>query len=484
MNLQKLWPGNWFRNNTLKEPEWWRQMLSPMQSASGASVTLDTAVRVSAVWACVRIISESIASLPLNVYERRNDGGKDLANRHPLFMLLHALPNNEQTSFELIESTLSSILLRGTAYNQVMRSRRGQVGEIRILFTKYMRPDRSADGTLIFDYQEPGNERVFTANDIWRVSSLGHDGVTGLSVLSLGRESIGVAVASEQQAAKLYSNGMQVPAVFEIDSTLKDEQYERLKKELNEKYAGSQNAYKTLVLESGLKYKQIGITAEDSQFLESRKFQIAEIARWFRVPMHMLNELDKATFSNIEHQSLEFVIHTLRPWIRRLELSMLRDLFTEAERARFYAEFKIDALLRGDTKTRYEAYGKAITDGWLSRNEVRGFENLNPQEGLDEYLVPLNMAPTNGEDMDTAQNLVRKEIKAISVEYDKRDPDGFKVWADDFYHRFQGVLINHGVSTDCAEMYAQAHCAIVKHADDVHAVMKRWERTAPMELAA
>lgn len=483
MNL-RFW--QWLRpqNATLKEPEWWRQALSVNPVASGANVTVDTAASVSAVWACVRIISESIATLPCHVYETTSIG-KQVATKHPIEPLVYALPNGEQTAVDLYEHVLSNVLLRGTAFVELRRSSvLGKLTEMRPLYTKHMRIERDSQGNLVFDYQEPGNAKVYPQESIWRIKGLGDDAVTGLSPIALGRESIGVALAAEEQAAKLYANGMQTPRVFEMDGTLSDESFKRLKESISSDYAGSSNAFKTLILESGLKLKNTGFTPEDSQFLESRKFQISEIARWFRVPLHMLAELDRATFSNIEHQSIEFVRNTIRPWVKRLEMSMYRDLLMPQERGRYFVKFSIDGLLRGDTQSRYDAYGKAIQDGWLSRNEVRLMEDKNPVDGLDEYLIPLNMAKSS-EDLSAAQNHVDREIRAVLAEADRRDHEGLVAWADDFYTRHAEYLIKNGMDAQTACTYCAGHKgALQLPSVDVGALTDKWRRLAALELAA
>jgi HK97 family phage portal protein len=472
--LQRLFG---IKNATMKEPEWWRQAVSMSPVASGAVVTTNTAMQVSAVWACVRIIAESISSLPVKIY-RRNGTDKVHVPDHPLQFLLSGLSNDNQTSLDMLQFLMSNVLLRGTGYALVAYGPRG-VRSIEPLYSSYMHVDRTEDGSLVYDYQEPGRPSVYGVNEIWRVTALGSNGITGISPISLGRESIGVAISAEEQAARLYSNGMQVPVAFEKDGVLGDAAYERLKQSLNENYAGSRNAYKSIILEDGLKLKQVGLTAEDSQFLESRKFQISEIARWYRVPLHMLNELDRATFSNIEHQSIEFVTHTLRPWIRQLELSILRDLFSENERKHYYAEFKIDGLLRGDIKTRYDAYGKGIIDGWLSRNEVRGFENLNRVDGLDEYLVPMNMGSTDTE----AMGLISGEVKAVLHEHAARKGADFGKWVNDYYPRLADKLVSCGYPPGAVSPYCAGHAAQLKAPGvDVKALTDRWMKTAKLEL--
>lgn len=468
----------------MKSPEWWRQTLIMNPVKSGAVVNFDTALTVSAVWSAVRIIAETIASLPLHVYERQ-EKGKKIAYNHPLNQVLSVLPNDEQTTVELLEFVLSNLLMRGTGYCEKVHNSRGVVIGLEPLYTKFMYPDRDLSGQLVFDYQETGNARVYMGDHLWRTAGLGSNGVTGHSPISLGRESLGVALSAEEQAAKLFSNGLQPSVLFEKDGVLSDTAFERLKNELKEK-SGSANAYEAMILEDSLKANQIGFTAEDSQFLESRKFQIAEVARWFRVPLHMLAELDKSTNNNIEHQSIEFVMHTIRPWVKRLEASMLRDLFTPSQRAQHFTEFKIDGLLRGDIKSRYEAYGKAINDGWMNRNEARQFENMNSEDGLDEFLVPLNMrdaSDTDPEDDPDAQAAVVREVVAVRTEHKRLDAKAFKEWASNYYPRLADRLVEDGFSISAVSAYCAAHfSAITAPQVDIEQLLNHWQKTAVKDL--
>ncbi|MDJ0806442.1 MAG: phage portal protein [Gammaproteobacteria bacterium] len=431
------WLDNWLKrrveNATLKEPEWWRQAGLVVSTGSGQNVTVNTALKVSAVYGCVRIIAEAIASLPLKIYERTDDG-RQLAD-HPLNNLF-MLPNGIQTGFEMREFKASSLLLRGNFYAQKAMSNRGVIGEIIPLYPQHMNIDKDDRGRLVFDYQESGANRIFSQSEIWRIAGLGSNGVTGLSPITQGRESIGLALALEEHGATLFRNGTQTDKVFEIPTALSDEAYERLKKQIAE-HQGSSNAHKPMILEGGLQSKNIGMNNEDSQFIESRKLQIADIARFYRVPLHMLNELDKATFSNIEHQSIEFVRDTLTPWLVRIESSIYRDLLTPEERERYFAKHSVNALLRGDIKARFESYEKAINGGWLSGNEAREWEDMNRVEGLDDYRSPLNMATTEEREaqlnnMQTAviNELVEREVRALKRDKDK-DPRHFV----DFYKR-------------------------------------------------
>ncbi|MCP5004520.1 MAG: phage portal protein, partial [Planctomycetes bacterium] len=292
---------------------------------------------------------------------------------------------------------------------------------------------KDSNGRLVFDYQETGSARVFKQSEIWRVAGLGSNGVTGLSPISQARESIGFAMALEQHGAVLFKNGTQTDSIFETPGVLSETAFDRLKKQLSN-HQGSGNSHKAMILEAGLTRKNIGMTSEDSQFIETRKLQIADIARYYRIPLHMLNELGNATFSNIEHQSIEFVRDSLTPWLVRIEQSIFRDLLSPDERNRYFAKHSVEGILRGDIKARYEAYGKGIQDGWLNRNEVRVYEDKNQVDGLDEYIMPLNMA-TNEERAANMQNAVINDLVAREVRALKHDINEDPVKFVDFYKK-------------------------------------------------
>ena len=406
------------------------QQFTTGEASAGAVVNPDVALTIGTVYACVRVLSETIASLPVRVY-RSTDTGREAVPNHPLNNVLGVTANPEQTAMELREFQMSCLGLRGNSYSLVRRSNRGGIGEIHPMKNKFMRLDRDSSGRLVFDYTEPNNSGVYSVGQVWRIAALGSDGVTGLSPVALAKESLGIALAAEKSAARIFSNGNQTSTVLKFEKTLSPEQIENLRNQFKDNYAGYKNAHKPLILESGMEADIIGMNSEEAQFLQSRKFQIAEIARWYRVPLHMLNELDKATFSNIEHQSIEFVMHTIRPWLVRIEQTISRDLLTQSEREQgLYVAHSVEGLLRGDTSSRYEAYGKGIQDGWLNRNEVRRLENLNPVDGLDEYLVPLNMGTASDvDDLAGAENRVLlKEAKTRSLE-------SFAEWLPGFYQR-------------------------------------------------
>lgn len=435
------------RNATLREPEWWRQMSFAAQSISGQNVTPETALAVSAVYACVLILAESVASLPMSVYRRLPNGGKEVATDHRVHNLLHVAPNDEQTAFEATEYRMACLAMRGNAYGALVLSNRGEVMEIAPLRAQHMQLDRDSAGRLVFDYQEPGAAKVYSKDRIWYTRGFGTDGLTGLSPIGVHREAIGFAMTLNEHGSRMFANGAQVGSTIEVPGEWSDTAFTNFKTSFVEEHGGRLNAGKPLLLEGGAKFNAIGLSAVDAEYIATLKNQVAEIARMYRIPLHMLNELDKATFSNIEHQSLEFVTRTLLPWLKRIEDSANRDLFGPLERGKYFVKFNLDALLRGDIKSRYEAYQIAVTNGWMNRNEVRLLEDMNPADGLDDFLTPMNMAGADDEpEAEEAEAEPAPEPKptdkakaatarAVRIEFDRLDPEGFAAWAADYFAR-------------------------------------------------
>ena len=449
----KFWKRENVKNLSLTSSDGWSSMMTSTQS--GASVTESTALAQSAVYRCISILSETIASLPLRVY--RQSGDTREAIDHPLNRLLGATPNGEQTSFELREFQMTCLGLRGNAYSQKLYSNGGVIGEINPLNAAYMKVDRNKAGKLVFDYQETGSTRQFSVDEIWRIAALGNNGVTGLSPISLARESIGTAIAIEGHGASLFKNGVTPSVWLESDGTLDYVAFERLKEQIDKNLAGFNNAGKPAFLEGGLKAKTLGMTNADAQFIESRKFQIEDICRWYGVPPHMLALLDRATFSNIEQQSIDFVQNTIRKWLVRLESTMKRDLLTRNEQNNLFLSHSVEGLLRGDIKARYEAYGKGIDKGFISRNEVRKLENLAPVDGLEEFVLPVNIETISEREQRFSENvsnmLATQEVNAIRQEKNKGGDD-FGDRMVNFYERFTAKLIDMGASKEDAEAYS------------------------------
>lgn len=366
------------------------------RTKSGTAVTPETSLQVSAVYACVRVLAEDIAAMPLILYRRKPGGGKERATDHPLYRVLRQRANRRHTAFEFKETLQGHLGLRGNAYALINRSG----GQVRELIP--IRPDRVTvqdHGDLTATYKVEGADREFTDREILHLRGLSTDGLMGLSPIAVAREAIGLAIATQDHGSLLFRNGARPGGILEHPGKISKEAAERLKTSVEEAVSG-ENLHKLLLLEEGIKWAQVGMSAEDAQFLETRKFQRSEIAAFFRMPPHKIGDLERSTFSNIEHQSLEYVTGTLLSWMVRWEQRCNESLLTERERETYFFEHLVDALLRGDTKSRYEAYRMAILDGWMSRNEVREKENLNPVDGLDDYYEPLNVTTEGRRDDD------------------------------------------------------------------------------------
>ena len=363
-------------------------------SGSGKSVTAQTAIQLSTVYACVRVISETVASLPLGVYEATDDGNLK-AGDHPLYHLLHDEPNAEMTSFVFREVMLAHLLLYGNSYSQIIRSGKNTVVGLYPLLPDHMDVDRDSKGNLTYTYTtSDGKTVVIKPQDILHIPGLGFDGIIGYSPIALEKNAIGLGIASEEYGSKFFSNGARPSGILTHPNTVKNPK--AVRESWNSAYGGSSNANRVAILEEGMTFTPLSIPNNEAQFLETRKFQVDEICRIFRVPPHLVGNLEHATFSNIEHQSIDFAVHTIRPWLVRIEQSMNRALFTDQEKGRFYVQFNIDGLMRGDYKSRMEGYAIARQNGWMSANDIRALENQNPipqEEGGDAYLVNGNMIP-------------------------------------------------------------------------------------------
>ena len=360
------------------------------QVASGVRVNATTAMKLAAVFGCIKILSETLASLPLIVYKRLPDGGKERAFDHPLYDLLHNAPNDEEDSFQFIESIEAQAALRGNGYAEIITNR-SEIVELKSLMTDRMQVRRLVNGVVRYTYSDPitHKQRIIPMGNIFHIRGLSTNGLTGISTLMAAKQAIGLGLAAEEFGASFYGNGATMGNILEHPAKLSDGSHGRLKQSLKENHAGPGNAHKTLILEEGMTWRHMGLSPDEAQFLATRKFQVTDIARFFRVPPHMLADLDKSAFSNIEQQSLEFVVYTMMPWILRWEQKISQMLFVGD--STHFAEFLVDGLLRGDAKTRALLYSKAIQWGWMNRNEVRGRENMNDAENLDDYLVPMNM---------------------------------------------------------------------------------------------
>lgn len=370
-------------------------------TTSGKVVNERTAMQTSAVYACVRILAESIAGLPLHIYQYKPDGGKERVHNHSLYPVLHDEPNPEMTSFVFREVMMSHLLLWGNAYAQIIRDGRGRVLALYPLLPNKMDVDRSPNGELYYTYWRDRDEHRYNSNagavtlrrdEVLHIPGLGFDGLVGHSPIAMAKNAIGMSLATEEYGAAFFGNGASPGGVLEHPGVLKDPG--KVREIWNAVYQGSGNAHKVAVLEEGMKFQAIGIPPEAAQFLETRKFQINEIARIFRVPPHMVGDLEKSSFSNIEQQSLEFVKYTLDPWVVRWEQTLQQALLLPSEKSRYFVKFNVDGLLRGDYQKRMEGYSIARQNGWLSANDIRELEDMNripTEEGGDLYLINGNM---------------------------------------------------------------------------------------------
>ncbi len=346
------------------------------------------------VYACVRVLSEAIASLPLHVY-KYTDKGKERVPMHPLYFLLHDQPNPEMTSFIFRETLMSHLLIYGNAYAQIIRNGRGEVIGLYPLMPDKVKVDRDERNRLIYIYSrydeanpnlKQQGDIILTAENVLHIPGLGYDGLVGYSPIALAKNAIGISLACEEYGSAFFANGASPSGVLEHPGVIKNP--ERVRDAWQKAYGGNNN-HRTAILEEGMKYTPISIPNNEAQFLETRKFQVEEIARLYRVPLHMIGDLEHATFSNIEQQSLEFVKYTLDPWLVRWEQSLQKALLSDSEKGQYFIKFNVEGLLRGDYASRMSGYATARQNGWMSANDIRELEDMNriPAElGGDLYL--------------------------------------------------------------------------------------------------
>lgn len=363
------------------------------KSSAGVKVNEFTAMQTTAVYACVRILAESIAGLPLHVYEYRGNG-KERVPEHPLYCLLHDSPNPEMTSFIFRETAMIHLLLWGNSFSQILRDGMGRVVGLYPLLPHRMSVDRDENAELVYTYTPvaDGKQIKLRREDVLHIPGLGFDGLVGYSPIAMAKNAVGMTLACEAYGSAFFSNGARPGGVLEHPGVLKDTS--KLRESWQAVYGGTSNTGKVVVLEEGVKYTPISIPPEEAQFLETRKFQIDEIARLYRVPPHMVGDLEKSSFNNIEQQSLEFVKYTLNPWVVRWEQSLQKALLSPAEQKRCFVKFNLDGLMRGDYKSRMEGYSIGRQNGWLSANDIREMENMNPipeEEGGNLYLINGNL---------------------------------------------------------------------------------------------
>ena len=364
------------------------------RSNAGKRVTDRTALQHTVVYACVRVLSEAVAQLPLHLYKYTNSG-KERVPQHPLYFLLHDQPNPEMTSFRFRETLMSHILIYGNAYAQIIRNGRGEIIGLYPLTPDRIKVDRDEHNKLIYIYSrydevnpniKTQGEIVLKQKDILHIPGLGFDGLVGYSPIAMAKNALGISLACEEYGASFFANGASPSGILEHPGVIKNPA--KIREAWHNAY-GSGNSHKVAVLEEGMKYQPIAIPNNEAQFLETRKFQIEEIARLYRVPLHMIGDLDHATFSNVEHLSLDFVKYSLDPWLVRWEQELMRALLSESEKGKYFIKFNVEGLLRGDYASRMQGYATARQNGWMSANDIRELEDMNKipdDEGGNLYL--------------------------------------------------------------------------------------------------
>ncbi len=437
-----------------QEPPGWVVRGYGEESYAGENVTVEGALSVASVLSAFTILMEDTASLPLITYHRLKRG-KERDTNSPYYVLLHDMPNPEHTSIVYREYIMGHLLGWGNHYSQKIWDRRGVLRELWPLRPDRMRVIRK-NGQRVYNYiQADGKPRTFRQEEIWHIPAFGFDGLIGYSRITLARHAIGLSIAAEKFGSKFFNNGATPGIMYKHPGELSDKAYDHLNKSLEER-AGAENAHKPIILEEGMSIEKLGIPPDDAQFIETRRFQLGEIGRMFRVPPHMLGDVERSTSwgTGIEQQELGYLSHTLRPWLKRVEQAAWKDLLLESERRDTVIEHLVEDFLRTDIGARMNAYVQAITNGIMTRNEARERENLNPMEGLDRMLIPLNMTTVDAEPkpaptkrafdvrpvlMDALERIVRRETKEL-VDASKRwlekeKPEKFNAWLEQFYKR-------------------------------------------------
>ncbi|WBM72819.1 phage portal protein [Buttiauxella sp. WJP83] len=364
---------------------------------TGKRVSSQRAMRLTAVFGCVRVLAESIGMLPCSIFKTIGRG-KEKATAERLNKLVSMKPNGYMTPQEFWELLIVCLCLRGNFYAYKVKAL-GEVVELLPIDPGCVIPKLNSNWEPVYQVTFPdGSTDVLGQDDIWHVRILTLDGLVGLNPVSYAREAISLGLATEEHGSRLFSNGAVTSGVLRTEQTLSDLAYDRLKKDFEERHQGLGNAHKPMILEMGLDWKSMALSAEDSQFLETRKFQLEEICRLFRVPMHMVQNTDRATYSNIEELGMGFINYSLIPYLTRIEQRINIGLVRESKQGTYYAKFNVGALLRGDMKSRFEAYATAINWGMYSPNDCLELEDRNPRQGGDVYLTPMNMTtkPSDG----------------------------------------------------------------------------------------
>lgn len=483
------------------DDDYWYRAFGTGTSTAGVRINENTMLRCSAVLACVKVLSETIAALPYPVYRRLpGDRGKERYPNHPLYDLLQYRPNDEQTAFEYRQLKVVMTALYGNWFARILPGARGAVDRLQPLHPDRVVVERLPTGRLRYRYRDPeGPEVVLTQDQVQHVRGLSLDGVMGVDTMDIARDVVGLALGAEAYAARLFANDARPRGILTTEGKMDADMAKALEQSWQNAYGPGGNQHATALLYGGMKYQPVSSNPEQVQMVDARTAQALEVARVFRMQPHKIGILDRATFSNIEQQSIEFVVDTVMPWLIRFEQADMRDLITAPQQ--YFVEHVVEGLLRGDSKARSEFYQSAIQNGWMTRNEVRRLENLNPLSGLDAPLEPQNMAPAGSKPPQgrnngraqlrrlveaAAERVVRKEVNAMATEA-RRHADSEGEWAA----RVQAFYTEHAafitealpglVDARTATEWAEGQTAELLR--EGPAVLEAWRQDKPAQLA-
>ncbi len=484
--------GRMIRASSAPDPTndfWYTDPQSGFTYMLGSGTSSEAAMRNSAVYDCVRLLSEDVAKLPLILYRRMPDGGKERATEHPLYNLLKTEPNGWQTSFEFRQLMQAQLELKGNAYARIVGDR-GPVERLEPIDSdSMMNVYRNTNGTMMYEVRRERDlvPEKLTQDQIFHLRGFSLNGLTGLSTIGLHSETIGLGLSAQQFQASSFKNGIRLSGVFLHPNTLGKEAKQNLRETISKKFQGTGKAGGFMILEEGMQWKEMSMTMQDAQFLELRKLNRAEIAAIFRVPPHKIGDLDRATFSNIEHQALEYVTDALMSRLVRWEQAIYRDLIFALNgegKETYFAEFLVDSLLRGDLASRYNAYAVGINAGILSPNEARAFENLNAREGGDRFLQPLNMTTSGSPDIQRAARILRLESLKLAnrelIEFRKASAkfEGRELieWAEEFYRGYRESLCETlRLPREKVDRYCDCSLNELKAAGSINDLICGWE---------
>lgn len=466
---------------------------------AGIRVTPDIALKASAVYACVKVLAETIATLPLNIMRETPDG-RVKANDHPIAELVRFQPNSWQTAVEFWEMMILHAALRGTGYAEIVPGARGAVDQLKPLHTDRVRPERLRDGTWRFKAtnEQTGETRTFLQEELFRIPGMSSDGIQGMRAIDLAADAIGLGMAADRYAGRVFRNNLNIGTALIHPKKLSPDAQKNLIDALMRRFAGAHNAHRPMVLWEDMKVQQVGQTAEQAQLIEARKWQIGEIARFWRIPLHMLGIDDQTNRSTVEEQSLNFVRYTLRPWVKRIEQAARRDLIVA--KGTYMLDFNMEGLLRGNAAARAGYFSAALgasgRAAWMTPNEIREIEGKNrsddPRADVLGGMLPQEATPAqnSGQAMIEAQpsaadKLVRKETVAIrkATQRFAGDVDGLQDWIRAFYGgHVSSVMDALGIPKEAARAYCEHQRDMALQAGDLDALLNHWESNLASEI--